>query len=172
MSKKVVRGIRKGFKDEVLSDHAEHGDFTVVVKPGKLADIVRYLHDDEEMCFEHFCDLTAVDWPDREERFEVVIHLHSIRHGHRIRIKTSVGADDPTVPSISGIYGGANWFEREAFDMYGVRFEGHPDLRRILLWEEFEGHPLRKDYPKQKRQCPIPLREQPPAQPEPFPERP
>jgi NADH-quinone oxidoreductase subunit C len=172
MSKKVVRAIKKAFKSEVVSDHSDHGDFTVIVQPGKLGEIVQFLRDDEEMTFDHFCDLTVVDWPEREDRFEVVIHLHSLVQGHRIRIKTSVGADDPTVPTISGTFRGADWFEREAFDMYGVKFEGHPDLRRILNFEQFEGHPLRKDYPKQKRQCPIPYRESCPEQPDPFPERP
>ena len=172
MSKKVVRAVKKNLKSELVEDHSDHGDFTVVVKPGKLAEIVQFLHDEEAMAFDQFVDLTVVDWPDREERFEVVTHLRSLTHGHRIRIKTSVGIDDPTVPTISHIYQGANWFEREAYDMYGVKFDGHPDLRRILLWEEFEGHPLRKDYPRQKRQCPIPFREDSPGQPEPFPERP
>jgi len=172
MSKKVIRAVKKAFKSEFVDSHAEHGDHTVVVKPAKLDEIVRFLREDPDMDMNHFCDLTVVDWPDREERFEVVIHLHSIAHGHRIRVKTSVTAESPEVPSIAGIYKGANWFEREAWDMYGVRFAGHPDLRRILLWEEFEGHPLRKDYPKNRRQCPIPLREDAPEQPPPFPERP
>jgi NADH-quinone oxidoreductase subunit C len=172
MSKKVVRAIKKGHKDALLDSHSEHGDFTVVVEPDRLAEVVQFLRDDEAMAFDQFVDLTVVDWPDREARFEVVVHLRSLEHGHRLRIKASVGGEQPTVPTLSNLYKGANWFEREAWDMYGVRFDGHPDLRRILLWEEFEGHPLRKDYPKQRRQCPIPLREDAPGQPPPFPERP
>jgi NADH-quinone oxidoreductase subunit C len=172
MSKKVVRAVKKAFKDGVLESHAQHGDHTVIVNPGELHEIARFLRDDPDMDMKHFCDLTVVDWPEREERFEVVVHLHSITHGHRIRIKTSVGGPEPTVPSITPLFKGADWFEREAWDMYGVRFDGHPDMRRILLWEEFEGHPLRKDYPKRRRQCPVPFREDPPEQPPPFPERP
>jgi len=172
MSTKVVGAVRKAFPDEVIGDHAERGDHTVIVKPGRLVEIVRFLHDDPETDMSHFCDLTVVDWPGRESRFEVVIHLHSLAAGHRIRVKTSVPAQSPVVPSITAVYRGADWFEREAFDLYGVRFEGHPDLRRILLWEGFEGHPLRKDYPKQQRQCPVPLLEDRPGQPPPFPERP
>ena len=172
MSKKVIRAVKKACKDAFVDSHAEHGDHTVIVKPEKLLEVVEFLHGDPDMEMKHFCDLTVVDWPEREERFEVVIHLHSLTRHHRIRVKTSVPESDPVVPSITSLYKGANWFEREAFDMYGVRFEGHPDLRRILLWEEFEGHPLRKDYPKQRRQCPVPFREDHPDQPPPFRERP
>jgi NADH-quinone oxidoreductase subunit C len=172
MSKKVARAVKKGFKDDVLGEHAEHGDHTLILRPDRLLEVARFLKEDPEMDMNHFCDLTVVDWPEREERFEVVVHLHSITHGHRVRLKASVPASEPVVPSLTPLYKGANWFEREAWDMYGVRFEGHPDLRRILLWEEFEGHPLRKDYPKSRRQCPVPLREDPPEQPPPFRERP
>jgi NADH-quinone oxidoreductase subunit C len=172
MSKKVVRAIKKAFKDDVLGTHAEHGDHTVIVKPGRLLEIARFLRDEPDMNMNHFCDLTVVDWPEREDRFEVVVHFHSLTHGHRVRLKAGVNASDPVVPSLTSVYSGADWFEREAFDMYGVRFDGHPDLRRILLWEEFEGHPLRKDYPKERRQCPVPFREDHPDQPPPFRERP
>jgi len=172
MSARVTKALQAAFKDEVVSTHAEKGDHTAVVKPGRFAEVAAFLRDNEETLLDHFIDLTVVDWPSRDERFEVVVHLRSTKMGHRFRLKTSVTAAKPSVPSLAQIWKGANWFEREAWDMYGVRFEGHPDLRRILLWEGFEGHPLRKDYPKERRQCPIPFREDPPPQPAPFRERP
>ena len=102
-------------------------------------------------------DLTAVDYqkfPGREDgpRFDVVYHLYSIPHNHRVRLKVQVEEDDAWVPTATGLWPIANWLEREVWDMFGIRFEGHPDLRRLLLYEEFVGHPLRKDYPITRRQ--------------------
>jgi NADH-quinone oxidoreductase subunit C len=105
-----------------------------------------------------FVDLTCVDWPKREERFDVVLMLRSSKTGKRVRLKARVPESDPTIASVTGLWLGANWFEREAFDMFGVRFVGHPDLRRILMYEEFEGHPLRKDYDASKQQPLVPYR--------------
>jgi len=93
-----------------------------------------------------------VDYIPREPRFEVVIHLYSIPHGHRLRLKTPLEGDDPEMDTLTSVWRGTDWFEREAWDMYGIVFKGHPNLKRILLYEEFEGHPLRKDYPIDKRQ--------------------
>jgi NADH-quinone oxidoreductase subunit C len=102
-------------------------------------------------------DLTAVDYlkfPGREDgpRFDVVYHLYSVAHNHRLRLKVAVEQDEPSVPTATGLWPIANWLEREVWDMFGIRFEGHPDLRRLLLYEEFVGHPLRKDYPIERRQ--------------------
>jgi NADH-quinone oxidoreductase subunit C len=97
-------------------------------------------------------DLTVVDLLGEEPRFEVVYHLYSVAKNQRVRLKVRVSEGESAVASATSLYPSANWMEREAFDLYGIRFEGHPDLRRILLYEEFEGHPLRKDYPKTKRQ--------------------
>jgi NADH-quinone oxidoreductase subunit C len=100
-------------------------------------------------------DLTAVDFPNREPRFEVVAHFYSLNRGHRLRLKARVGDRDGEtveIDSLTELWGSANWLERECFDMFGVKFLGHPDLRRILLYPEFEGHPLRKDYPAEKIQ--------------------
>jgi NADH-quinone oxidoreductase subunit C len=97
-------------------------------------------------------DLTAVDYLPREPRFEVVYHLHSISINHRVRIKLLVPEGEPEVDSATDLWSSANWLEREVWDLYGIRFAGHPDLRRLLLYEQFEGHPLRKDYPKERRQ--------------------
>ena len=139
----------------VMESHAKLGDVTAVVDGSRLVDVMTHLRD--ELGFEMLMDVTAVDYLGRSPRFEVVYHLYSIEHNQRVRIK--VGLDDPSsadakpeVASVTGLYESANWMEREVFDMYGIGFEGHPDLRRILLYDEFEGHPLRKDYPKERRQ--------------------
>lgn len=172
MSQKLLSTLKSKFPDGVMDTQITQNDAVAIVKRENYFDIVKFLKEDPDILMDHFIDLTCVDWPEKEDRFEVVLHLRSMTHNHRIRIKTFASADAPTVSSLTPLYKGANWFEREAYDMYGVKFEGHPDLRRILLWESFEGHPLRKDYPKEKRQCPISFRESWPAQPPPFKERP
>lgn len=172
MSQKVIDRLKARFGDTVVSSGVSLGEACAVVRRESWYDAVRFLREDPDCLMDHFIDLTCVDWPERQERFEIVLHLRSMKHNHRIRVKTTAPEADPKVDSLTSLYKGANWFEREAYDMYGVRFEGHPDLRRILLWETFEGHPLRKDYPKARRQCPIPFREEWPKQPPPFNERP
>jgi NADH-quinone oxidoreductase subunit C len=143
----------------VTESHAKLGDATAVVEASRLTDVMTHLRDELE--FEMLMDLTAVDYLGRTPRFEVVYHLYSVEQNQRLRIKVAVDAGDLAaerapgklaVPSVTGVYASANWMEREVFDMYGIGFEGHPDLRRILLYDEFEGHPLRKDYPKERRQ--------------------
>ena len=124
---------------------------TVAVRADKIVDVVRFLRDDPGCRFVNLTDVTAVDYPGREKRFDVIYHLLSPTLNARIRLR--MVADETTqVPSIIEVFPGADWFEREAYDLYGVRFTGHPDLRRILMYPEFVGHPLRKDYPKEKRQ--------------------
>jgi NADH-quinone oxidoreductase subunit C len=171
MSQKLVDKLKSKFSRAVVEAKMDRGDATAVVKREGYFEVVKFLKEDPDCLMDHFIDLTCVDWPEKKERFEIVLHLRSMTHNHRIRIKTSAEAENPAVPSITPLFR-ADWFEREAYDMYGVKFEGHPDMRRILLWEGFEGHPLRKDYPKDKRQCPVPLREDRPGQPPPFRERP
>jgi NADH-quinone oxidoreductase subunit C len=171
MSQKILDRIKSKFADAVIEAGMDRGDAAAVVKREAWFDVVKFLKEDPECRMDHFIDLTCVDWPEKPERFEVVLHLRSMALNHRIRLKTRAGMDSPVVPSLTQLYKGADWFEREAYDMYGVKFQGHPDLRRILLWEAFEGHPLRKDYPKDRRQCPIPFREECPKQPPPFRER-
>jgi NADH-quinone oxidoreductase subunit C len=122
------------------------GELTVTARPDDIVNVIRFLHDDERCRFVSFIDVTAVDWPAREKRFDVVYHLLSPYKNLRIRIKIEVGEGEE-VPSIIGIFPGADWFEREAYDLYGVLFVGHPDMRRILTDYGFEGHPLRKDFP-------------------------
>jgi len=123
-----------------------HGELTLRTGRGDLVRVVRYLRDDPQCLFVSFIDLCGVDYPDREERFDVVVHLLSPRHNIRVRVVTTTDEATP-VPTLSGVYPAADWFEREAYDLYGILFSGHPDLRRILTDYGFDGHPLRKDFP-------------------------
>lgn len=156
--------VRARLPDAIQAVHAQHGDETLIVAPHRWHDVALLLRDAPEAKMNVMVDLTAVDFPDREPRFEVVCHLLSLELGHRIRLKTRVGdavGERVEVDSISDLWGAANWAERECFDMFGVRFLGHPDLRRLLMYPEFIGHPLRKDYPAQKIQPLVPFREVP-----------
>jgi NADH-quinone oxidoreductase subunit C len=123
-----------------------HGEVTLTVRPEHLVEVLTYLRDDATCQFAVLIDLCGVDYPAREKRFEVVYHLLSPRLNQRIRVKTST--DETTaIESVNDIFPAANWYEREAFDMYGIRFSNHPDLRRLLTDYGFQGHPLRKDFP-------------------------
>ncbi len=162
MSKALLDLVSKEFPDDVLSTHAQHGDETVVLRPEAWFKVHQFLREDARVAAEMLVDVTAVDFPDRDPRFEVVSHVCSLSLGHRLRLKTAVGDEDGEtveVPSLTAIWASANWMERECYDMFGVRFIGHPDLRRILLYPEFEGFPLRKDYPADKIQPLVPFRE-------------
>jgi NADH-quinone oxidoreductase subunit C len=118
-----------------------------------MQEIFRWLREDPQLDFNFLADLTAVDYLDkRTPRFEVVYHLYSLSKNHRLRVKIPVAGEDPVVDSLTPLWKGADWLEREVWDMFGIRFRGHPDLRRILLYEQFEGYPLRKDYPVNYRQ--------------------
>jgi NADH-quinone oxidoreductase subunit C len=126
------------------------GDVAVTVKREFLREIALFLNQDPEMDFRYIVHVSSVDWPDDEERFEVVYEFYSIRKRHRIRLKTRVPESDCIVDSLSDIWQGANFMEREVYDMMGIRFRNHPDLRRILMPDEYtEGYPLRKDFPLQ-----------------------
>jgi NADH-quinone oxidoreductase subunit C len=153
----LLETLKIRFGPAVVETHEDHGDATAVVSREALREVLRACRDVAELGFDVLMDLTAVDYlrfPGREDgpRFEVVYHLYSLPHNHRVRIKVRVDEDDPVVPSAVSLWPIANWFEREVWDMFGVRFEGHPDLRRLLMYEEFVGHPLRKDYPVNRRQ--------------------
>ena len=123
------------------------GDWTVIVARERLREVATFLRDADEARFDYCADATAVDWIERAgPRFDVVYSLYSTALRHRLRVKARV-ADGEAVPSLAPVWPAANWLEREAFDMFGIRFEGHPDLRRILMPDEWQGHPQRKDYP-------------------------
>lgn len=129
------------------------GETTVFVRPDHVFDVIRYLHDDPNEQYEYLSDVTGVEYRDLEQPLEVVWHLRSIAFRAFLRIKAQLAKDKPLrVPSVWPIYKGADWLERECYDMFGVEFEGHPDLRRILMWEQYkEGFPLRKDFPLRGR---------------------
>ena len=122
------------------------GELTIVVEPTDIVATLSLLRDDPECQFVSFIDISGADYPARPRRFDVVYHLLSPRQNRRIRVKVSTDETTP-VPSVTGVYPGADWFEREAYDLYGILFSGHPDLRRLLTDYGFEGHPLRKDFP-------------------------
>jgi NADH-quinone oxidoreductase subunit C len=130
----------------VRSFHVEYGDLTVLAEAADIAAVLGFLRDDRDCGFVCFIDICGVDYPQREKRFDVVYHLLAPYRNRRIRVKVETDEDTP-VPSVISVFPAANWFEREAFDLYGVLFSGHPDLRRILTDYGFSGHPLRKDFP-------------------------
>ncbi len=139
-----VESLRAALPDAVISAKSFAGQVTVVVQKDAIARVARHLKDAED--FKYCVDVTAVDWKTRAPRFDVVYHFYSFSKNDRIRVKCAA-ADGEAVPSIAAVFLTANWCERETWDMYGIPFSGHPDLRRILTWEGFHGHPLRKDFP-------------------------
>lgn len=138
--------IRSAQADAVVDTRIENGELTVQATRSGLRALAGYLRDNAACRFTTLIDITAIDWPGRERRFEVVYHFLSMQQNQRIRVKVPVGEDE-AVPSIMEVYPSADWYEREVFDMYGVLFAGHPDLRRLLTDYGFRGHPLRKDFP-------------------------
>ena len=137
----LVRRLRARFADALGEATLDRKQAIMVVKPQRLLEVCRYLKDQEK--FDFLTDLTAVDWLTRQPRFDVILNLYSFLHNQRLRLKVPV---DDSCPSVTDLWGTANWLEREGFDMFGILFEGHPDLRRILLPDGWKGHPLRKDY--------------------------
>jgi NADH-quinone oxidoreductase subunit C len=164
MAKALVDLIARTFPDAIVESTSLRGDETLVITPEAWLRVAKFLRDDPQSRCDMLMDLTCVDYPDREPRFEVVVHFYSLTKGHRLRLKTRVGdalGEGAEVDSLTDLWASANWAEREAWDMFGVKFRGHPDLRRILMYEEFEGFPLRKDYPADRIQPLIPYREVP-----------
>jgi NADH-quinone oxidoreductase subunit C len=137
---------------EIIETGSQHGNEWARVALAHWRAVAQFLHDDPVTALNMFIDLTCVDRLGRTPRFDVVLHLYSVDKKHRVRLLAGVPEEDPCIDSLVALWPGANWFEREAFDLYGVRFAGHPDLRRILMYPEFVGHPLRKDFPKEGRQ--------------------
>lgn len=123
------------------------GELTLTVPPAELLDALSWLRDEPDLAFAFLSDVSCTDWPGRDPRIWMAYHLYSFEHGHRIRVKTGLPDDGQHLDSVTPMFRAANWHEREVYDLFGVVFEGHPDLRRILLPDEWEGHPLRKDQP-------------------------
>ena len=161
MSKAVLEKLKAKFGTDILEMHSDFGDDTAILKADVWLGACTFLRDETSLDFDMLVDLCGVDYPERLPRMEVVLHLYSTSRKHRVRLKTRVGDDEmdgAELDSITGIWPGANWFEREVYDMSGVTFRGHPDLRRILMYPEFIGHPLLKDYDAQKTQPLVPYR--------------
>jgi len=164
MSKALIELVKKNFPDAVLESHSQLGDDTLVLAPGRWKEVASFLKDNPQSDMSMLTDLTAVDYPDRDPRFEIVAHFYSLSRGHRLRLKARVGdreGETVEIDTLTELWASANWMERECFDMFGVKFLGHPDLRRILTYPEFEGYPLRKDYPADRIQPLVQYRDEP-----------
>lgn len=145
--------LKKSFADDIVSSSSFRGEITVIVKKESIVEICKFLRDEKSFRFNFLTDLCGVDKIAVNGTFEIVYHLYSLIRNHRVRIKASVSdVENPSIDSVVSVWPTADWHERETYDMFGVEFKGHPDLRRILTQEGFEGYPLRKDYPVNKRQ--------------------
>ncbi len=144
--KDLADHVTRALEHEVVSSRVEYGELTIEARADQIVKVLTFLRDDGECQYRQLIDVTAVDYPARARRFDVVYHLLSMTHNQRARVIVQTDESTP-MPSVTGVHRGAEWFERETWDMYGVMFTGHPDLRRILTDYGFDGHPLRKDFP-------------------------
>jgi NADH-quinone oxidoreductase subunit C len=161
MSKEVIDRLKAQLGDRILETSDFRGDHEALVAPEDWKAAAELLRNDAETAMDMFTDITAVDHPERQPelpRFDVVLIVRSLEKNHSVRIRTRVGEQEE-LDSLTDVWAGANWGEREVFDMFGVRFKGHPDLKRVLLYDEFEGHPLRKDYYIKQTQPRLPYRD-------------
>ncbi len=144
----IANKLKEKFPDEILDVKEFRGQVSVTLKKDRIVEICRYLHDDPELLFDYLMDVCGVDYLGKKNtRFGVVYHPYSMKHRQMIRLKAEVAENELSINSVMPVWVGANWHERECYDMYGIVFKGHTDLRRILLPEDWEGYPLRKDYP-------------------------
>ncbi len=141
-----VQKLKERLPASVLEVSTFRGEVTIEVEKKDLLEICRFLYEDSDLEYHYLTDLCGLDLHPQKPRFAVVYHLYSFKRNDRLRLKVRLGENEP-IPSVESIWKVANWFEREAYDLLGIHFENHPDLRRLLLWDGFEGHPLRKDYP-------------------------
>ncbi len=161
MSEAALSRLKERFGAAILETSSFLGDDTAVVDAARWKEIALFLRDDSKLSFDMPIDLCGVDYPERLPRMEVVLHVYSTSLRHRLRMKARVGDDEMNgaeIDSLVPVWSGVEWLERETYDMSGVTFRGHPDLRRILMYPEFEGHPLRKDYAANRTQPLIPYR--------------
>ena len=156
--KTILDRLRKEFPAGVRETSTSLGDEVAVIDKEALLQVTTFLRDGPGE-FTMLLDLTCVDYADEEPRFEMVYHLFSLSRNRRLRIKARLGESDLRIASLTSLWKNANWLEREVYDLFGVHFEGHPDLRRLFMYDGFEGHPLRKDYPLRRRQPLIRLKE-------------
>ncbi|MFH2011463.1 MAG: NADH-quinone oxidoreductase subunit C [Pseudomonadota bacterium] len=143
----TVKKLREQFQDSILDVYFFRDEATFVVRKEDILPIARFVHSDKDLSYDFLSDLCCVDYLEREPRFEIVYHLYSIKKNKRVRIKAPIPSNQQVISSVNSVWKTADWLERECYDMYGIGFEGHPDLRRILLTDDWEGYPLRKDYP-------------------------
>jgi len=148
----LIDALKERFGSQLIAAESSHGEDVICVSREAAPAVLRALRDEPEFDFNFLMDLTAVDWLEREPRFEVVYQLKSLSQNNRLRVKVPVPAGDAWVSSAVELWKSADWLERECYDMFGIEFRDHPDLRRILLYDSFVGHPLRKDYPVDRRQ--------------------
>lgn len=141
----VVAALDAAAPDAISSCKFEHGELTLAIQPEQIEAVCAILKG--QLGFVRLSDVTAVDWYPREPRFEVVYHLHSLDANSRLRLKCAVGSESAEIDSVTGVWRSANWYEREVFDLFGITFRNHPELKRIMMPDDWEGHPLRKDYP-------------------------
>lgn len=144
--------IKTRFPEAIVGANIFRNELTLTVQKDALAEVARFLKENEDLDFDFLSDLCGVDRAETGDVFEVVYHLYSLSKNHRLRLKAPVPSDAPNLPTVTGVWKTANWHERETYDMFGITFNGHPDLRKILTPDDFEGHPLRKDYPLDGRQ--------------------
>lgn len=156
-NKEVITALQETFPDDILEVSKQFGDDVLIFNKSALLPIMQFLKD-EPYTYSMLLDLTCVDYPNDPQRFEMVYHVFALSHKLRLRLKARVGMDDLNITSLTGLWKNANWLEREIFDMFGIQFTDHPYLRRLFMYDEFEGHPLRKDYPLRKQQPRIPMR--------------
>jgi NADH-quinone oxidoreductase subunit C len=142
----AVKKLQEKFPNSMVEVKDFRGEVTVSVAKKDVFEICKFLHSDPDLQYHLLTDLCGVDFLSQAPRFEVVYHIYSMKNNQRLRLKTRIGENE-SISSVESIWKVANWYEREVYDLFGISFENHPDLRRILLWDGFEGHPLRKDYP-------------------------
>ena len=157
-NKKVIEELTQNYSEKIKDVSSQFGDDVISIEKDALLDIVKFLKE-KPYNFAMLLDLTCVDYQGETDRFEMVYHLLSITNNIRLRVKFRVVESDLTVDSLAGVWKNANWLEREVYDMFGIHFNDHPDLRRLFMYDGFEGHPLRKDYPLRKQQPKVQTRE-------------
>ena len=151
MNEKLQTILKEKLDGKIIEFNELFGQLTVTIQPNSLVDITEFMKDDADLKYDFLEDLCGADYPKREARFEMIYHLYSRKNNHRVRLKATLIGKNPSIDSLTGLFAGANWPERETFDMYGIKFRNHPNMKRILLYEEFNGFPLRKDFPIEGR---------------------
>ena len=149
----IADRLRAQFGEDILAFQDAHGHPVVTVAPARYQEIATFLRDDLALAFDYFDFLTAVDYTPKDKGYEVVTHLYSTTHHHNVRVKVECSTEDPHCPTLTEIWSGANWAEREAWELFGIVFDGHPHLVKLVLPEQFEGHPLRKDFALMTREA-------------------